>query len=75
MPQTTSRPEGFSLHQAVAVGVNTTSPAFSLAAVLAPMALLVGYSTPIVLIVSFIPMALTSLALFVGMVAIWARAY
>jgi amino acid transporter len=60
--ETTARPDGFSLHQAVAVGVNTTSPAFSLAAVLAPMALLVGYSTPIVLIVSFIPMALTSLA-------------
>lgn len=44
------------------MGVNTTSPAFSLAAVLAPMALLVGYSTPVVLVVSFIPMALTSLA-------------
>ena len=59
---TTVRPEGFSLLQAVAIGVNTTSPAYSLAAILAPMALLVGYSTPIVLIVSFIPMALTSLA-------------
>jgi len=53
---------GLSLGQAVAVGVNTTSPAFSLAAILAPMAALVGYATPIVLIVSFIPMALTSLA-------------
>lgn len=62
MAATDERPEGFSLLQAVAVGVNTTSPAFSLAAVLAPMALLVGYSTPIVLVVSFIPMALTSLA-------------
>lgn len=62
MPNTDERTEGFSLLQAVAVGVNTTSPAFSLAAVLAPMALLVGYATPIVLVVSFIPMALTSLA-------------
>lgn len=62
MPESSARPEGFSLHQAVAVGVNTTSPAFSLAAILAPMALLVGYSAPIVLLVSFIPMALTSLA-------------
>jgi amino acid transporter len=62
MAEPTARPEGFSLHQAVAVGVNTTSPAFSLAAILAPMALLVGYSAPIVLLVSFIPMALTSLA-------------
>lgn len=59
---TTERTEGLSLMQAVAVGVNTTSPAFSLAAILAPMALLVGYATPIVLVVSFVPMALTSLA-------------
>ena len=57
-----NKPEGYSLIQAIAIGVNTTSPAYSLAAILAPMALLVGYSTPIVLIVSFIPMALTSLA-------------
>lgn len=53
---------GLSLGQAVAVGINTTSPAYSLAAILAPMAALVGYATPIVLVVSFIPMALTSLA-------------
>lgn len=56
------RTGGLTLMQAVAVGVNTTSPAFSLAAILAPMALLVGYATPIVLVVSFVPMALTSLA-------------
>ena len=61
-PQTEETPQGFSLLQAIAIGVNTTSPAYSLAAILAPMALLVGYSTPIVLVVSFIPMALTSLA-------------
>lgn len=62
MSKTQPKPEGLSLLQAIAVGVNTTSPAYSLAAILAPMALLVGYSTPIVLVVSFIPMALTSLA-------------
>ena len=56
------RSSGLSLTEAIAVGVNTTSPAYSLAAILAPMALLVGYSTPIVLVVSFIPMALTSVA-------------
>ncbi len=61
-PVTLTRESGLSLTQAVAVGINTTSPAYSLAAVLAPIALLVGYSTPVVLIVSFIPMALTSLA-------------
>jgi len=62
MSSDVQRPDGLTLTQAIAVGVNTTSPAFSLAAILAPMALLVGYSTPIVLVVSFIPMALTSLA-------------
>lgn len=56
------RESGLSLGAAVAVGINTTSPAYSLAAILAPMALLVGYSTPIVLFVSFVPMALTSMA-------------
>jgi len=61
-PVTTVRTSGLSLMQAIAVGINTTSPAFSLAAILAPMALLVGYSTPVVLLVSFVPMALTSLA-------------
>lgn len=59
---TSSERTGFTLSQAVAVGINTTSPAYSLAAILAPMAALVGYATPIVLVVSFIPMALTSLA-------------
>ena len=64
---TDSKAEGFSLIQAIAIGVNTTSPAYSLAAILAPMALLVGYATPIVLVISFIPMALTSLAfMFLG---------
>ncbi|MFM9049704.1 MAG: APC family permease [Actinomycetota bacterium] len=58
----TGEREGYSLSQAVAVGINTTSPAYSLASILGPMALLVGFATPVVLIVSFIPMALTSLA-------------
>lgn len=56
------RPEGYSLSQAVAVGINTTSPAYSLASILGPMALLVGFATPVVLLVSFIPMALTSVS-------------
>ena len=34
---------GLSLGQAVAVGINTTSPAYSLAAILAPMAALSAY--------------------------------
>ena len=53
---------GLTLMQAIAVGVNNTSPAYSLASILGPMVALVGYATPIVLILSFIPMALTSLA-------------
>lgn len=62
MPADTGEREGYSLSQAVAVGINTTSPAYSLASILGPMALLVGFATPVVLLVSFIPMALTSVA-------------
>ena len=61
-PPATAEREGYSLSQAVAVGINTTSPAYSLASILGPMALLVGFATPVVLLVSFIPMALTSVA-------------
>jgi amino acid transporter len=53
---------GLTLLQAVAVGVNNTSPAYSLASILGPMVALVGYAAPLVLILSFLPMALTSLA-------------
>ena len=53
---------GLTLMQALAVGVNNTSPAYSLASILGPMVALVGYATPLVLILSFIPMSLTSLA-------------
>ena len=61
-PPVAAEREGYSLSQAVAVGINTTSPAYSLASILGPMALLVGFATPVVLLVSFIPMALTSVA-------------
>ncbi len=61
-PPVAGEREGYSLSQAVAVGINTTSPAYSLASILGPMALLVGFATPVVLLVSFIPMALTSVA-------------
>ena len=61
-PPVAGEREGYSLSQAVAVGINTTSPAYSLASILGPMALLVGFATPVVLLVSFFPMALTSVA-------------
>jgi|GEM_PF-91109 len=57
-----ARKEGLTLMQAIAIGVNNTSPAYSLASILGPMVALVGYATPIVLVLSFLPMALTSLA-------------
>jgi amino acid transporter len=62
--QEAGQPEtkGLTLIQALAVGVNNTSPSYSLASILGPMVALVGFATPLVLILSFIPMALTSLA-------------
>lgn len=49
---------------ALAIGLNATSPAYSIAAILGPLALLVGVYMPGVLIVSFIPMLLIASAFY-----------
>lgn len=49
---------------AVSIGLNSTSPAYSLAAVLGPIVVLVGVSAPGVLLLSFIPMLLIASAFF-----------
>ncbi len=47
---------------ALAIGLNSTSPAYSLAAVLGPIVVLVGVNAPGVLIASFVPMLLIASA-------------
>lgn len=49
---------------ALAIGLNATSPAYSLAAVLGPIVVIVGVVAPGVLIASFIPMLLIASAFY-----------
>lgn len=49
---------------AVSIGLNATSPAYSLAAVLGPIVVLVGVGAPGVLLASFIPMLLIASAFY-----------
>ena len=49
---------------AVSIGLNATSPAYSLAAVLGPIVVLVGVAAPGVMIASFIPMLLIASAFY-----------
>jgi amino acid transporter len=49
---------------AVSIGLNATSPAYSLAAVLGPIVVLVGVAAPGVLFASFVPMLLIASAFY-----------
>ena len=49
---------------AVSIGLNATSPAYSLAAVLGPIVLLVGVAAPGILLASFVPMLLIASAFY-----------
>jgi amino acid transporter len=49
---------------AVSIGLNATSPAYSLAAVLGPIVVLVGVAAPGILFASFIPMLLIASAFY-----------
>jgi amino acid transporter len=49
---------------AVSIGLNATSPAYSLAAVLGPIVVLVGVAAPGILIASFVPMLLIASAFY-----------
>ncbi len=67
MTESTAAPAGLKANaigfvDAVVIGLNATSPAYSLAAVIGPIAALVGVYAPGVLIASFVPMALIATA-------------
>lgn len=49
---------------ALAIGLNATSPAYSLAAVLGPIVVIVGVAAPGILIASFVPMLLIASAFY-----------
>lgn len=67
-PGTTStqtlRPNAIGFVDALVIGLNATSPAYSLAAVLGPIVALVGVAAPGVLLASFVPMLLIAAAFY-----------
>jgi amino acid transporter len=57
-PEATLRPDAVGFGDALVIGLASTSPAYSLAAVLGPVVALVGVHAPGVLLASFVPMLL-----------------
>ena len=58
----TLRPDAIGFGGALVVGLASTSPAYSLAAVIGPIVALVGVHAPGVLLASFVPMLLIAAA-------------
>lgn len=56
------KPDAIGFLDSLAIGLNATSPAYSLAAVLAPIAVIVGVHAPGILLASFVPMLLIASA-------------
>ena len=56
--------------ESLSIGLNATSPAYSLAAILGPLVVIVGVSAPGVLIASFIPMLLIDLLVSATLMAL-----
>lgn len=60
----TLKPGAIGFLDALVIGLASTSPAYSLAAVIGPIALLVGVAAPGVLLASFVPMLLIASAFY-----------
>lgn len=60
----TLRPDAIGFVDALAIGLNATSPAYSLAAVIGPIVALVGVHAPGVMLASFVPMVLIASAFY-----------
>ncbi|MFE5774235.1 amino acid permease, partial [Streptomyces sp. NPDC056485] len=56
------KPDAIGFLDALAIGLNATSPAYSLAAVIGPLVALVGVHAPGVMLASFVPMLLIASA-------------
>ncbi|MFB0630908.1 APC family permease [Streptomyces sp. AB3(2024)] len=61
-PAGTLKPDAIGFLDALAIGLNATSPAYSLAAVIGPLVALVGVHAPGVMLASFVPMLLIASA-------------
>ncbi len=62
--QATLKADAIGFRDALVIGLNATSPAYSLAAVLGPIVALVGLAAPGVLLASFVPMLLIAAAFY-----------
>jgi amino acid transporter len=60
--QPTLQANAIGFTESLAIGLNATSPAYSLAAILGPLVVIVGVSAPGVLLASFVPMLLIASA-------------
>ncbi|MCT7356813.1 APC family permease [Streptomyces sp. 15-116A] len=58
------KPDAIGFLDALVIGLNATSPAYSLAAVVGPIAVLVGIHAPGVMLASFVPMLLIASAFY-----------
>ncbi|GAA0644370.1 hypothetical protein GCM10009535_22240 [Streptomyces thermocarboxydovorans] len=58
------KPDAIGFLDALVIGLNATSPAYSLAAVVGPIAVLVGVYAPGVMLASFVPMLLIASAFY-----------
>ncbi|MFC4498087.1 MULTISPECIES: APC family permease [Streptomyces] len=63
-PPDSLKPDAIGFVDALVIGLNSTSPAYSLAAVIGPIVALVGLYAPGVLVASFVPMLLIASAFF-----------
>ncbi|MEU8677846.1 APC family permease [Streptomyces sp. NPDC048560] len=63
-PPVTLRPNAIGFIDALVIGLNATSPAYSVAAVIGPIVALVGIYAPGVLFASFVPMLLIASAFY-----------
>lgn len=58
------KPNAIGFTESLAIGLNATSPAYSLAAIIGPLVVIAGVTAPGVLVVSFIPMLLIASAFY-----------
>lgn len=58
------KPDAIGFVDALVIGLNATSPAYSLAAVIGPVVALVGIYAPGVMVASFVPMLLIASAFY-----------
>ncbi|MET7368819.1 APC family permease [Streptomyces sp. NPDC005566] len=63
-PEATLKPNAIGFVDALVIGLNATSPAYSVAAVIGPIVALVGIYAPGVLFASFVPMLLIASAFY-----------